>query len=65
MDRFVELAEMEVEERRFLDMPHRAKLIDKMDKKNSHLYFVDALGVEFLAYIQEQCYKRGLDFSAK
>ena len=64
-DRFVELAEMEVEERRFLDMPHRAKLIDKMDKKNSHLYFVDALGVEFLAYIQEQCYKRGLDFSAK
>ena len=50
-DRFVELAEMEVEERRFLDMPHRAKLIDKMDKKNSHLYFVDALGVEFLSLI--------------
>lgn len=64
-DRFVELAEKEVEERRFLDMPHRAKLVDKMDKKNSHLYFVDAMGVEFLAYIQEQCFKRGLDFSAK
>ncbi|MDH6344118.1 hypothetical protein M2480_002560 [Parabacteroides sp. PFB2-12] len=64
-DRFVELAEKEVEERRFLDMPHRAKLIDKMDKKNSHLYFVDAMGVEFLAYIQEQCYRHNLDFSAK
>lgn len=64
-DRFVELAEKEVVERRFLDMPHRAKLIDKIDKKNSHLYFVDAMGVEFLAYIQEQCFRHSLDFSAK
>lgn len=64
-DRFVELAEKEVVERRFLDMPHRAKLIDKMDKKNAHLYFVDAMGVEFLAYIQEQCFRHSLDFSAK
>lgn len=64
-DRFVELAEKEVVERRFLDIPHRAKLIDKMDKKNSYLYFVDAMGVEFLAYIQEQCFRHSLDFSAK
>lgn len=63
--RFIELAEQEVSEKRFLDMPPRAKVIDKIEKKKSHLYFVDALGVEFLAYIQEQCYKRGLDFSAK
>lgn len=63
--RFTELAEQEVLEKRFLDMPPRAKVIDKMEKKNSHLYFVDALGVEFLAYIQEQCYKRTLDFTAK
>lgn len=63
--RFIQLAEQEVSEKRFLDMPPRAKVIDKMEKKKSHLYFVDALGVEFLAYIQEQCYKRGLDFSAK
>lgn len=64
-ERLIALSEKEVEDRRFLDVPPRAKLIDKMDKKNSHLYFVDAMGVEFLAYIQEKCFKRDLDFSAK
>lgn len=63
-ERLIALSEKEVEDRRFLDVPPRAKLVDKMDKKNSHLYFVDAMGVEFLAYIQKKCFKRDLDFSA-
>lgn len=32
--RFIQLAEQEVSEKRFLDMPPRAKVIDKMEKKN-------------------------------
>ena len=63
--RFIELAEEQVIKRQFLDEPHRAKLIDKMDKQKTHLYFMDAMGVEFLSYIQGLCYKRGLDFCAK
>ena len=35
------MAEQEVSEKRFLDMPPRAKVIDKMEKKKSHLYLYE------------------------
>ena len=33
----------------------RTSIVSKLDKKNSQLYFFDALGVEYLAYIVSQC----------
>lgn len=38
----------------------RTQLFDKLDLKNSHAYFVDALGVEYLGYIQKKCNEYGL-----
>jgi hypothetical protein len=38
----------------------RSAVISKMDKKKAQLYFFDALGVEYLAYIMERCEKYDL-----
>lgn len=38
----------------------RATIVDKLDFLNAHAYFVDALGVEFLGYIQAKCNEYGL-----
>ena len=39
----------------------RSLYVDKLDKIKSALYFVDALGVEFLSYIQQKCFERKLN----
>ena len=39
--------------------PRTAK-IDKIDKENSQLYFVDAMGVEYLSYILAKCKEQKL-----
>lgn len=33
----------------------RTSYVDKIDVQNAHAFFFDALGVEFLGYIQEKC----------
>lgn len=38
----------------------RASIVDKLEVKNSRAFFFDALGVEFLGYIQEKCNEYGL-----
>lgn len=38
----------------------RTSIVDKLDVKNSKAFFVDALGVEYLGYIQEKCNEYGL-----
>lgn len=38
----------------------RASIIDKLDVSNARAFFVDALGVEFLGFIQEKCREYGL-----
>ena len=38
----------------------RTSLVDKLDVTDAHAYFVDALGIEYLAYIQEKCRDYGL-----
>lgn len=35
----------------------RASYIENLDKKDCKLYFIDALGVEYLSYILEECHK--------
>lgn len=43
----------------------RPSIVDKLDVKNSRVFFFDALGVEYLGFIQEKCneYDLSADFS--
>ncbi|MDR2266194.1 MAG: BREX-4 system phosphatase PglZ, partial [Christensenellaceae bacterium] len=41
--------------RPFLELPTRAKVISKINADNAIVYWVDALGVEFCAYINQRC----------
>ena len=38
----------------------RASIVEKLDAKNARGYFFDALGVEYLGFIQEKCNEYGL-----
>lgn len=45
----------------FVDiLPTRSSIVDKLDLSKAHAYFFDALGVEYLGYIQARCNKYGL-----
>lgn len=57
---FEDLVNVEAEEQHFIELPTRAELVSDADKSNSILYFVDALGVEFLNYILQKCASKGL-----
>jgi hypothetical protein len=46
----------------YKEMSRRSSLVDKLDSHKSRLYFVDAMGVEFLHYLQDLCYARNLSF---
>lgn len=41
----------------------RTQLFDKMDLKKAHAFFFDALGVEYLGFIQTKCNEYGLSAS--
>ncbi len=41
----------------------RTQLFDKVDLKDAHAFFFDALGVEYLGYIQKKCNEYGLTAS--
>lgn len=47
-------------ERPYNKLQARSTIVKKMDKTSSQLYFFDALGVEYLGYIQSICEKYGL-----
>ncbi len=42
-------------------LPYRSEKIESIGKEDSLLFFVDALGVEFLGYIMEKCKDMGLN----
>lgn len=44
-----------------IDLPYRSEKFENIEKSNSYLYFVDALGVEFLGYIMTKCRQYGLN----
>lgn len=43
-------------------LDRRSSVVSKKNKENSKLYFVDALGVEFLNYLRELCYAKNMSF---
>jgi hypothetical protein len=46
--------------RKFNRLPTRNEIIDGLDKTDAYLYWLDALGVEYLAFIEALVRKRGL-----
>ena len=62
---FEELVNQEAEDRHFVELPSRAEIVSELYKENTVLYFVDALGVEFLNYILQKCADKGLFADAK
>ena len=46
--------------RKFNRLPTRNEIIDSLDKTDTYLYWLDALGVEYLAFIEGLVQKRGL-----
>jgi len=46
--------------RKFNRLPTRNEILDRIEKSETYLYWLDALGVEFLAFIEDLARKRGL-----
>jgi hypothetical protein len=46
--------------RKFNRLPTRNEIIDGLDKNDTYLYWLDSLGVEYLAFIEALVLKRGL-----
>ena len=56
---FVSIVEEQAEKREFnLWLPSRSEKIESIEKKNTALYFIDAMGVEYLSFIMEKCRQR-------
>jgi len=49
--------------RKFTRLPTRNEIIDGLDKSDTYLYWLDALGVEYLSFIETLVQKRGLSIS--
>ena len=63
---FRAMMEEQAEKREYNSLlPARSSLVAKLDKKDAKLYFVDALGVEYLSYIQDLCYGKHLAMNAQ
>lgn len=59
-DDFLEEVEKFAVDRPFFKLLPRSSIVSSMDKKGAQGYFFDALGVEYLAYIQAKCEEYGL-----
>ncbi len=57
---FLETVNAFASERPFYKLQPRSAIVKSMDKKGVQAYFFDALGVEYLAYIQSKCEQYGL-----
>ena len=57
---FESLVEKEAVEQNVVEIPSRAEIVSSLPKEDSILFFVDALGVEFLNYILKRCAAKGL-----
>lgn len=57
---FKKFVEDQALKRDFNLLPSRASKIEEIEKENTALYFVDAMGIEFLSYILEKCKEKNL-----
>ncbi len=58
---FQTLVDEEAKDLNFVSiLPARTSIVDKLDLESTHAYFFDALGVEYLSFIQSKCEEYGL-----
>lgn len=57
---FVEKVEEFASQRPYNKLKARSKIISQLDRSNAGLFFFDALGVEYLAFIRAKCEEYGL-----
>ena len=57
---FIELVDKQAIDRPFMRLQPRSSIVSKIGKDKTGFYFFDALGVEYLAFIQSKCEKYGL-----
>lgn len=46
-------------------LPYRSEELEKVDYDSAEVYFVDALGVEYLSYIEKKCREKGLSIRTR
>lgn len=59
-DGFVNKVESLANGRKYFLLPTRNEIISDIEKEDTYLYWLDALGVEFLGFIQSKCKQLGL-----
>ena len=59
-DDFISKVDNHAVDRPFMKLQPRSSIVSKIDKDKTGFFFFDALGVEYLAYIQSKCEKYGL-----
>lgn len=59
-DDFIAAVDEQAVDRPFMKLQPRSSIISKLDKDKTGFFFFDALGVEYLSYIQSKCEKYGL-----
>lgn len=58
---FLKMVEEQAKERDYNSLlPSRTSLLEKLNLENSSLYFMDAMGVEYLGFVQQECNKKNL-----
>jgi hypothetical protein len=62
-DDFIEKVEKLAKSRDYNRLSTRNEIIEGINKSDTYLYWLDALGVEYLAFISELAYKHGLSIS--
>lgn len=59
-DGFISKVDSHAVDRPFMKLQPRSSIVSKLDKDKTGFFFFDALGVEYLAFIQSKCEKYGL-----
>ncbi len=62
---FIEKVEKLAQSREFNRLPTRNEIIDGINKDDTYLYWLDSLGIEYLAFIAELAHNRNLSVTIK
>lgn len=58
---FIDIVEHISQNRPYNLLPTRGSILEKLDKENTKLYWLDSLGCEYLAYLRAKAQEKGLD----
>ena len=64
-DAFLEQVNQFALDRPFYKIQPRSSIVNKLDREKTQAYFFDALGVEYLSYIQAKCKEYGLIYDIR